>query len=271
MGLKNILSIAGSVVGSMTGIPGGGAVGSALGNLVGGAIGGDSGSPANAASDAARLTAEATDRATQLQREIWQKQQADQQPWLQAGQQALNNLIPIASNYTPFGMNQFTADPGYAFRMSEGMKALERSAAARGGLLSGSMLKGAQRYGQGLASQEYQNAFDRYQAERQARLGPLQSLAGVGQTAANTLGAAGQNYATNVGNSLINQGYTAGNAGIAAANARNSMYGNIGSAIGQVPSSQWSSLGNSISNWYNNLGNTNVPGGSGWGMDLGFG
>jgi hypothetical protein len=92
-----------------------------------------------------------------------------------------------------FGMQQFQADPGYGFRMSEGMKALERSAAARGGLLSGGTGKALTRFGQEMGSQEYQNAFNRYQAERQARLNPLQSLAGVGQTAAQNLaGQAGQ-------------------------------------------------------------------------------
>jgi hypothetical protein len=99
-------------------------------------------------------------------------------------------------------MEQFQQDPGYAFRMQEGMKALERSAAARGGLLSGGMLRGAQQYGQGLASQEYMNAFNRYQAERNARLNPLQSLAGVGQTATNQLGQAGQAMASNVGQAM---------------------------------------------------------------------
>jgi hypothetical protein len=53
-------------------------------------------------------------------------------------------------------------DPGYGFRFAEGMKGLERSAAARGGLLSGATLKGITRYGQDMGSQEYQNAFNRY-------------------------------------------------------------------------------------------------------------
>jgi hypothetical protein len=99
-------------------------------------------------------------------------------------------------------MDQFQADPGYAFRMSEGMKGLERSAAARGGLLSGSTLKGIQRFGQDLASQEYQNAFNRYGVERERRLNPLQSLAGVGQTTSRELGAAGQTMAGNVGQAM---------------------------------------------------------------------
>jgi hypothetical protein len=121
-------------------------------------------------------------------------------PFREAGITALNKLVPLATEYTPFGMAQFQADPGYAFRMSEGMKGLERSAAARGGLLSGATLKGIQRFGQDLGSQEYQNAFNRYQAERQAQLNPLQSLAGVGQTTSQQLGQAGTQMAGNVGN-----------------------------------------------------------------------
>jgi hypothetical protein len=71
------------------------------------------------------------------------------------------------AEYTPemFAKGQ---DPGYQFRLKEGMQGLERSAAARGGLLSGGTLKGIQRYGQDMASQEYQNAFNRYQTSRQA-------------------------------------------------------------------------------------------------------
>jgi hypothetical protein len=105
-----------------------------------------------------------------------------------------------------FGMDQFNADPGYAFRMSEGMKALERSAAARGGLLSGSTLKGITRFGQDTAAGEYQNAFNRYQIERQARLNPLQSLMGGGQTSASLLtGAAGQ-LGQGLGQAAVAQG-----------------------------------------------------------------
>jgi hypothetical protein len=59
--------------------------------------------------------------------------------------------------------------------------------------MSGGTGKALQRFGQEMGSQEYQNAFNRYQTERQARLNPLQSLAGVGQTAAQNLaGQAGQ-------------------------------------------------------------------------------
>lgn len=211
---------------------------------------------ASAAKSAAATTAAATDQATQLQREMFQQQRQDQEPWRQAGQTALNALVPMATNYQKFGMDQFQQDPGYAFRLAEGQKALDRSAAARGGLISGGALKAAGRYGQDMASQEYMNAFNRYQTERNAQINPLQSLAGVGQTATNQLGAAGQNYASNVGNALINQGANAGNAAMAGANAWNSALTGIGTAYGRSPVS-FSSLYGSRGNTYSGAGQVN--------------
>jgi len=156
---------------------------------------------ARSSSQAASAQSQAADQANALQREQFERQVELQKPFREVGLRALNKLEG-ASEYTPFGMGQFQQDPGYAFRLAEGQKALDRQAAARGGLISGGALKAAQRYGQDMGSQEYQNAFNRYQAERQAKLGPLQSLAGVGQTSANTLGAAGQQYATAAGEAL---------------------------------------------------------------------
>jgi hypothetical protein len=154
-----------------------------------------------ASGKAASTQAAASDRAAQLQYKQYQDTVKRQKPFYDVGVNALPELVQ-ASKYTPFGMDQFQADPGYAFRLSEGQKALERSAAARGGLLSGGTGKALQRFGQEMGSQEYTNAFNRYQAERQARLGPLQSLTGMGQTTAQQLGTAGQNMATNVGDAM---------------------------------------------------------------------
>lgn len=182
-----------------------------------------------AASKAADTQAAAADRAAELQYQMFQEQKALQEPWRAAGQQALNKLIPIATEYTPFGMTQFQQDPGYAFRLSEGQKALERSAAARGGLLSGGTGKALERFGQEMGSQEYTNAFNRYQAERQARLAPLQSLAGVGQTTAQQIGQAGQNLASNVGEA-IGAGAQARASGYTG--AANALTGGLGTYLG---------------------------------------
>lgn len=139
-----------------------------------------------ASGKAAREQSKATDRATAAQERMFNRQVELQEPFRQAGVNALPELIE-ASRYTPFSMEQFQQDPGYAFRMREGLKALDRSAAARGGLLSGNQLRGVTQFGQELGSQEYTNAFNRYQAERAARLNPLQSLAGMGQSNAATM------------------------------------------------------------------------------------
>ena len=170
---------------------------------------------------AARTQASAADRAAQLQQEQFNRQVELQAPFREAGVRALPEL-EAASRYTNFGMDQFQADPGYGFRLSEGQKALDRQAAARGGLISGGALKAAQRYGQEMGSQEYTNAFNRYQTERQARLNPLQSLAGMAQTSTGQLGQAGQAMATGVGE-----------AGAAAAQARASGYMGGANALSQ--------------------------------------
>ena len=103
---------------------------------------------------AAKAQTAAANRAADLQQQQYEQTRTDQAPYREAGYNALNKLIPM-SDYTKFGMDQFQADPGYAFRLSEGQKALDRSAAARGGLISGSALKAASRYGQEMGSQEY--------------------------------------------------------------------------------------------------------------------
>jgi hypothetical protein len=174
-----------------------------------------------AASKAASTQAQAASEAGDVQREIFERQVELSKPYREAGELALNKLIPLATEYTPFGMAQFQADPGYGFRLSEGQKALERSAAARGNLLSGGTGKALTRYGQEMGSQEYQNAFNRYQAERQARLNPLQSLAGIGQTSSQQLaGQAGQ-YGSNMAEAIG-----------AAGQARASGYMGTASALG---------------------------------------
>jgi hypothetical protein len=174
---------------------------------------------ANAASSAADTQAAAANRAADLQQKQYEQTREDLAPYRAAGQTALNALTPLATNYQKFGMDQFQQDPGYGFRLSEGQKALDRQAAARGGLISGGALKAAARYGQEMGSQEYTNAFNRYQLERNAQLNPLQSLAGVGQTTATQLGQFGATNAANVGN-LMTGGAAAQAAGqVGAANA----------------------------------------------------
>ena len=203
-----------------------------------------------AAGRAADISTAASREAIDLQRKMYYEGVARQQPWLEAGQIALNKLIPEATNYQNFGMEQFKQDPGYAFRISEGMKALENSAAARGGLLSGATMKGIQRYGQDMASQEYTNAFNRYQVERQARLNPLQSLAGVGQTTANALAAGGQAFAGNVNQLTLANAADRANLALTSGNIRASQYNTAGRAIDDVLGTDWGKVASTVSGWF---------------------
>jgi len=181
--------------------------------VVSGALG------AGAAGSAADAQLAGTAAGIAAQERMFDKQTELQKPFREAGLKGQNELMNLlglsgdtgAKDYgtlaKAFTGQDMYKDPGYAFRLNEGVKALDRSAAARGGLLGGNQLRGVTQFGQDYGSQEYMNAFNRYQAERQARLNPLQSLAGQAQTSANTLSSA----AGNLGNSLSAAAADAGN------------------------------------------------------------
>ena len=186
-----------------------------------------------AASKAAKAQQQAADQAAQVQREIFQKQTELQEPFRQAGITSQNELMRLlgiggdqaAADYgmltRQFGAQDLQMDPGYAFRLREGEKALERMQAARGNMLSGAAIKAGQRYGQDLASQEYMNAFNRAQAQLGTRLGALGSLYGAGQAAAQQVaGQAGQ-MGANVGNLMMGGGQARASGYLGQANALN--------------------------------------------------
>jgi len=194
---------------------------------------------ASSARSAANTQAAAADRAAELQREQYYRTREDQAPYREAGYNALKELQRTAGNVPgafKFGAGDYQADPGYAFRLSEGQKALDRSAAARGGLISGGALKAATRFGQDLGSQEYQNAYNRaltgYNtgvASENQLYNRQAGLAGIGQTATNVVGAAGQNYANQAGAAYgaAGQAQASGYMGVA-----NAITGGVGQYLG---------------------------------------
>lgn len=159
-----------------------------------------------------------------------------------------------------FTLDDYVQDPGYQFRLSEGMKGLDRSAAARGGLQSGAALKAAANYSQNAASAEYGNAYNRFNTDQNTQYNRLASLAGLGQTATSATAAAGSNYANNVGSYAMTNGANQGNAALSAGNARGSSYSGIANALGSY---DWSKLASSGSS-----GSSSAPLASGW--DAGY-
>jgi hypothetical protein len=185
----------------------------------------------NAAKQSAAIQQQMADQSIAAQKEMYQQGRTDLQPYREGGVTAQNQLMQLlgiggdvnAANYgkygKDFGMSDFTVDPGYAFRLSEGMKGLNAQAAARGGMISGAALKAAENYGQQAGSQEYQNAFNRYQTNRNNQIAPLQSLYAGGQAAAAGSAAQSQALGQNLGNTYTNLGSNLGQAAVAGGNA----------------------------------------------------
>ena len=201
----------------------------------------------NAAQGAANTQANASGAATAAQGAALDKQIALNEPFVTSGVTAVNKLN-AQTPYTPKPFS-FTADPGYAFTLAEGNKALNASAAARGGLISGNALTAAQKYGQGLGSTYYQQAYGNYLANN------AQDLQAFNTNTANTqyLANLGQNSANNTGNAIGNFGNAAASNIIGAGNANAA--GQVGSAnaytsaIGQgIGAYQTNALINSIRN-----------------------
>lgn len=213
--------------------------------IVGGAVVGGY-MTSQASKSAANTQANAADRATAAQQEALDKQLELQKPFTTAGTTAVNQLSAmtqpggVATQDFSYGPFDYQADPGYAFRLKEGMNAMNATAAARGGLISGNALKAGQRFGQEMGSQEYGNAFDRYlknyanaqntfQMNRNNLLDPLKFLTNIGQAGAS-------NQAANVGSFGSSQAANitgAGNAQAAGQVGSANAYSNaIGQAIG---------------------------------------
>ena len=182
------------------------------------------------ASKGAKAQANAADNASQVQWDMFNQTREDQLPWLEQGKTSLEQLAglmqPGGQLTRNFTMADFTRDPGYQFRLDQGMRGVENSAAARGGALSGNALKALMDYGQNFASNEYMNSYNRFNNDNSTLFNRLASLSGAGQTTANTLGTLGANTATNVGNNMIAAGQARASGYAGQANALNGMIDN---------------------------------------------
>lgn len=225
---------------------------------------------ANAARDAGQMQANASKYAADISQKQYEQTRQDQMPWLNAGKEALGGLTDYIGQNKQFddkwggrlesayqggqltgGLdpNNFQNDPSYQFRKQQGMDGLQSSAAAGGSLLSGAALKSLNQYNSDLASQEYGNAWQRDQAEKQNLFGVLSgnrsqdyslfsnedtrqynqlaNMAGVGQQTANNLGVFGQQNAATQGDARINGANMQANGLIGAAGAKTNGINNL--------------------------------------------
>lgn len=232
----------------------------AIGSVVGGV------NSASAARDAANTQAGAAREANALLSRIYDQSRADLAPYRAVGTAALGQLATLTDHpltygafderpyaFTPpTGQQVLNDDPGYAFRVSEGQKALERSGASRGLTLSGGQLKDLTRFGQGQAAQEYQAAYGRSRERNQmayerglgayntnfgtlttlrnTRYNELAGLSGTGQTATNAANTLAANTGTQLAANTTSAGAATAAGQVGAANATNSIFTGISGA-----------------------------------------
>ena len=236
---------------------------------------------ASGARSAAGTQADAANNAAALQKQQFDEQQRLLDPYNQAGLVAQNKLMerlgiggdPNAAGYgsysKPFSMADYQADPGYGFRLGEGLKAYAHQAGARGGLISGQTMKGMEDYRQASASQEYGNAFNRYQTNRANMLQPLGSLMASGQASAAGQAAQAGQYGVNAGNMMMQAGQAtaAGQLGMANSigsglSSGASMYqnqSNFNNWLAKQPSNAGVTAGNAGYGNYGSLGGVGDP------------
>lgn len=179
---------------------------------------------------AAALQAQAQMEAIDENRRQFNLMREDLAPYRETGVTALEELGRLygvgrdgllSEDDMTMARERFMATPGYDFRYSEGLKALDRSAAARGGLRGGAHSKDLLAYGQGMATAEFGNYANR-----------LASLAGVGQSATNTGVAAGGQISGNISNAMLSGAQMQGASLAGAATARASGYTGAANALG---------------------------------------
>jgi hypothetical protein len=177
----------------------------------------------SAASKAAGAVKSASDASISTQAGQYAQTRSDQAPWRTTGASALNTIAGLygldttdANGNTVKGtgkadFSSFTNSPDFQFNLDQGQKAIDRSAAARGGLLSGAGVREGQRYATGLATQDFQGYINNLSGIAGAGQQATQATSTAGANAANSISGAYQNAGNARASAYMDQGQTIGN------------------------------------------------------------
>lgn len=151
----------------------------------------------------------AQDKSIAQQKAQYTQTRSDLAPYREMGVNASNELqtrLPFLTS--PIVMDQAALEqtPGYQFTKTQGLKAVQNSAAARGLGVSGAALKGAASFATGLADQTYQTQFNLENTNRTNAYNRLKGLIDTGGNAAAQTGNFGANAANNISSSITGQG-----------------------------------------------------------------
>lgn len=182
-------------------------------------------------SKASDAQVQAANIAAQTQMRMYNQTRSDLAPYRQMGEDAYATLQPKLKDLTDgvsIDPNVLKDSDYYRFTESQGLKAAQNSAAARGLGKSGAALKGATSFAEGLATGTYKDAFNMAVTNQTNTFNRLKSLIDTGNNAAAQTGSAGSTAATGAANAQIG----AGNAQAAGYNAAGGAISNAANNIG---------------------------------------
>jgi len=230
--------------------PAGALAGAALGGGLDEATGGGQ---TGAAREAAQIANASSDRALALQQRMYDESIARQQPYYQAGVNALPGYlkgIAAGGEYVrPFTLADFAEDPGAQYAKQKMFEDYAAQRSALGLRDSGPTRLGILEASRNISNLNYRNSLNDFLKNQELRRNAAAGVAGFGPTSNALAATAGQNYATNAGNLMTNQGYNTANAMLAGERARQSSYGEIGKAFGS----------GGFSNMFGNYGRSQGP------------
>lgn len=177
----------------------------------------------NSQADAYR---DAANQANNKLTDTYNQIRTDYTPYTSVGTNAANKLNTYLNTPQTFKMSDFYSDPGYQFTLQQGQNAVNNSAAARGGLLSGSAAKGLANYTTGLANQTYGDAYSRWMGNRQQNYSEIMGAANLGANAINQVTNAGLSTGMQQAQNTFNALTGAGNAQAAGMYGLTSGFGN---------------------------------------------
>jgi hypothetical protein len=192
------------------------------------------------ASSASRTQKQASDEANDLTGQQYNQSLKMNYPLINARDAALGKLLTRfalngADVYDPnygsltkkFSNESFVKDPGYDFRLQQGETGINNALRSRGGYDSGAALKALARYNQDYASNEYQNAYNRFNNDQNTEYNRLMGFVNEGQQVSSDLSRQGMGYAQGVGNNLMNAANVSAAANMYGANTKADLFNNL--------------------------------------------
>jgi hypothetical protein len=259
------------------------------------AIGGSALLGAGASIYGANKQSKAANAAAQQQMAMFQQTQGQLNPWVNFGAQGRNQLRglmglpsddgsvaynPDAALARRFGLSDFQQSPSYQWQLQQGQQAIDKGANARGNLYAPQTLQDLGKYQQGLASTDFNNAYNQYTNWQNQQYNQLMGVSGTGQNAAAGIGGFGANAASQAGQyqtagaaaqagGIMGATNALSGAGLGIAGYQQYLQGMQQPQYGSTPSyGMGNGAGQGLDPYGGGLGLTGGNGGSGLGLQL---